>query len=207
MEQMLYAASHGQRLVIAAGGIVYRSDRWDDTFPIGPEAPPPDQQMVDIGRGAWLMDREILDLFHDFPRLGSGVLTIPHHLAAALQLEGIPTVTLPYPLNERADWGMSSAPQAEGSMSQMLDTLASTQQGYPSAWHREEAYAVYRAAGWRPLCVPAAAAQTVREPVVDLGPPPPVYAAPKIAQPAAAAAPARPAPAPAPEASPESDAS
>ena len=176
LERITLAEQNGQAMVIAAGGVVFREDNHKSGFPIGPEAPPP-EQVVDIGRGAWLMPIEVLRAFDEFPRLGSQVLTTALHLAAVLQREQIPTVVLEYPLDNRAAWGMSSAPDPNGSMSQFLDQLSKQGRGYPADYHREEAYAVYRAAGWKPLVV-AASEDTLRTTPSELGPPPPVVAPP-----------------------------
>ena len=182
LERIHFSANQGQKIIVAAGGIVYRSDQWSDVFPIGPEAAPPEERQVDIGRGAWLMPTEALEHFFEFPRLGSKVLSIPLHFAAAMQEQEIPTITLPYPLDDRGSWGMSTPPTSDGSMSNMLDLLAKSQRGNSAAWHREEAYNCYRAAGWRPLCAQFAEQETLRtvleQPAVDLGAPPPVVPAP-----------------------------
>lgn len=128
------------------------------------------------------MPTELLHEFFEFPRLASAVLTIPHHFAAAMQLANVPTIVLSYPLNDRAAWGMSQPPSPEGSMSKMLDSLAAAQRGNSSAWHREEGFNAYRAAGWRPLIVQRAEQETIREPIASipttLGPPPPAVPAP-----------------------------
>jgi len=177
LERIMLAEQHGQKMVIAAGGIVFREDNHRSGYPIGSETHPPDEQLVDIGRGAWLMPQEVLRSFDEFPRLGSQMLTPPYHLAAVLQREQIPMVVLPYPFDNRAVWGMSSPPDPNGSTSQVLDQLAHQGRGFPADYHREEAYAVYRAAGWKPLVV-AASEDTLRTTPSDLGPPPPVVAPP-----------------------------
>jgi hypothetical protein len=171
-ERIELAEQHGQRFVIAAGGLVYREDDPRSTFPIGPESPQYDEQVVDVGRGAWLMPADLLEAFHAFPRLGSRVLTIPLHLATVLQREKIPTVVLAYPLDNRAVWGLSTPPDPNGSMSQLLDSLAKSGRGQPAEYHRQEAYAMHRAVGWRPLVVQQSEQETVRDVASELGPPP-----------------------------------
>lgn len=177
LERIALAEQHGQQMVIAAGGIVFREDNYKSGYPIGSETHPPEEQVVDIGRGAWLMPQEVLRAFDEFPRLGSQQLTTQLHLAAVLQREQIPMIVLPYPFDNRAVWGMSTPPDPNGSTSQFIDQLAKQGRGYPAEYYREEAYAAYRAAGWKPLVV-AASEDTLRTTPSDLGPPPPVVAPP-----------------------------
>jgi hypothetical protein len=146
------SASEGHN-VIAAAGIMYRSDQYDDVTLIGPEAPPAEEVDVDVGRGAWLMRtataRQVLAQEPAWPMLSTGL-----HVAAVVQaLEGFITV-LPYAASDRAGWGMLDPAVTTRSVSERIDDEhAAGNSPQTSAEIREVIYAAYREDGWMPLCV------------------------------------------------------
>jgi hypothetical protein len=143
------SASEGHN-VIAAAGIMYRSDQYNDVTLIGPEAPPAGEVDVDVGRGAWLMRtataRQVLAQEPAWPMLSTGL-----HVAAVVQaLEGFITV-LPYAAEMG---GMLDPAVTTRSVSERIDAeYAAGNLQQSSAEIRDVIYTSYREDGWMPLCV------------------------------------------------------
>jgi hypothetical protein len=197
IERLELAEQRGEQIIVACAGTMFQSDTYDDTYPIGPEAPRMDEVVADVGRGGWLMRREMLAPILAYPRLGTTPMTqrlaVPLHVAAALQDAMHSIVVLPFSPAEKSGWGMLEAPKQPdpGSTSAQIDVQAKANADYPSWWYRQDAYNHYRAAGgWEPHVV-MAAASTVELQHSDFQSnpvPPPV--APPAKPKAAAAAPA-----------------
>lgn len=158
-ERMELAEERGESLAIVAAGAIYRSDDYADIQLVGPEAPTEQEKVVDLGRGAWFLRVEDLDHFHAYPRLGHETLAIPTHFAAAMTYtsetkpQRLETVVLPYPFNDRTEWGMTLPPDSKMSLSFRYDQQSAGGIGYPADWFRQEVYTTYRSAGWTPLCI------------------------------------------------------
>ena len=146
------------KLVVAAAGVLYSSDKSDDVQLLGPESLHREETDVDIGRGAWLMPTDLARSVLNFPQVGS-LLATSLHVAAATQREGAQLMVLPYPHNDRHAWGMQEAPQTAGSMSARIDNEARQGRGTTAAALRAADYDVFRSVGWEPLCVIAPTAE------------------------------------------------
>ncbi len=141
-----------EHTVVAAGGILYGSDAYDDVRLVGPEAPPAGEVEVDVGRGAWVMRTSTARLVVARAR-ASDVLSTGIHVAAAVQDAGALTIVLPYG-RDHALWGMLETPLTEHSMSTRIDEEARAGNAPMSAEEmREQIYGAYRESGWVPWCV------------------------------------------------------
>lgn len=158
------ASDAEDRVCVAAGGVVYNSDVYNDVFPVGPESLQREETVVDAGCGAWLMRTEWARTVFDFPKIGSPMST-KLHVAAALQHDGIQTIVLPYPHNNRNVWGMLEPPRP-GTIAMHIDAQAN-QTGVNSEQIRYQDYLAFRHdADWEPLCVMVAKAAQ-KEPPAD----------------------------------------
>jgi hypothetical protein len=166
IERLERAEAEGHNVIVAAAGMIFQSDRFDDWVPVGPEATTREEMDVDLGRGAWLMRTDRARLVDQFPQLGSPLAT-PLHIAATMQHEGVSTIVLPYPHVPRDAWGMLEVPKPLGSMSSYIDRMAGQGQSPGSGELRRGDYEVYRDV-WEPLCVMRAAAATMREHTVPV---------------------------------------
>lgn len=191
IERMELAEQRGEKIIIACAGTVYQSDDWDNTYPVGPEAPRMDEVVVDVGRGGWLMPREVIDTILAFPRLGSLPLSqrlgVPIHVAAALQDADYSIVTLPFSPANKSGWGMLEGPKPNdtASTSAQIDGQAKANADYPSSWYRQDIYNHYRSVGWETIYVMSTVA-TIEEPTTNPIPPPVMSPKGKAAAPAPA---------------------
>lgn len=190
-ERLELAEQRGEKIIVAAGGLVYQSDNYDDVYPVGPEAPRLDEVVVDVARGGWMLPRDLLWRILMYPRLGSmpGTqrLAVPIHVSAALQYtepgtdqDAYQIVALPNSPADKAGWGMQQPPTEAGSTSQMIDVQAKANADHPSWWYRQDAYTQYRAAGWEPIEVMAAASTTQLSQGEFVTPPVPPAIAPLV---------------------------
>jgi len=185
-ERLELAEQRGEKIIVGAGGYCYQSDNYDDFYPVGPEAPSVHESVVDVARGGWMMPRELLDAILSYPRLGSMPasqrLGVPIHVSAALQEQGYQIVALSNSPADKASWGMRDPPIVAGSTSEMIDIEHKRNNDYPSLWYRQDIYNQYRAAGWEPIPVMAAASTTqmsqeeFSHPSPTPAPPPPAVA-------------------------------
>ncbi len=167
LERLEIAELQGEKIVVCAGGLVYSSDSPHDVYPLGPEGPRLTEEVADVGRGAWMMPRDLLADILEYPRdlfstAGALRVATPIIIAAALQENDYHQVVLPYSPAEKSGWGMLEPPTYEGSSSHMIDVQAKAGADYPAGWYREDVYAKIRATGWEPLVMLAGA------PTVDL---------------------------------------
>ncbi len=156
-------------MIVAAAGVLFQSDSFDATLPIGPESLQREEVDVDIGRGAWLIRTDLARTVPNFPQLGSALST-SIHVAAAMQHAGASTVVLPYPHNQPGVWGMLETAKQPGSMSARFDRESQQGRGPNAEAMRRADYDVYRhGAAWEPLCVMATQAEedTVAQSVAE----------------------------------------
>lgn len=172
IERLERAEAQGDRIIVAAAGLIFQSDSYDDVIFMGPESRQREEVTVDLGRGAWLMHTHYARHIALFPTLGTGLAT-PIHIATALQkyTEGgapapVGTIVLPYPHATREVWGMLDQPKVAGSMSSYFDREAAQGRGPTAAQIRQDDYAVYRD-WWEPLFAIQAAASTVADGPVE----------------------------------------
>ena len=161
------AEQAGDKLVVAAAGTIYNSDRPDDVLLVGFESLRPEELDVDVGRGAWLMRTDHARAVLNYPFVGCPLAT-GLHVSAALQHEGVSIVVLPYQHGKRESWGMLEERKEPGSLSFRFDQEASAGQGPTAQQLKHADYDVYRSVGWEPRCVMLAAASTARMTVSEL---------------------------------------
>jgi hypothetical protein len=143
----------GEEYCVAVAGKVFRTDSSEATYGVGAISPREEEMEVDVGQQGWLLRTEQLVEFAQLPRQGDGRTGCGFHLAAAMQLNNLVTIVLPYDPNNREAWGMLESPVKDRSLTSAIDHAATQGLGPTAAATEAALYAAYRDLGWKPLVV------------------------------------------------------